>query len=202
MDMSWFVEFFAKYWLTIVFGLIAAWLGKKAKHYKELLDKEKETQKQAEFSKVIADIKDYVDEKFQKIEDQHEKLYKAVFDVQQKQFQRDCYEYLQSDRGISLEEFKNLYTDYNIYTSLGGNGIGSMLFEKVEEKYSTQLMTEKILDAAIEKTQQISGPSTTSVPPVNQVTAASPPPQIIRIYDPPQRPVYHNPQQGQHEAKG
>ena len=30
---------------------------------------------------VITDTKEYVNEKFQKIEDSHEKLYKAVFDV-------------------------------------------------------------------------------------------------------------------------
>jgi hypothetical protein len=32
--MDWFIEFLAKYWLTILFGLIAAWLGKKLNHYK------------------------------------------------------------------------------------------------------------------------------------------------------------------------
>ena len=185
MEMSWFFEFFAKYWLTIVFGLIAAWLGKKAKHYKELLDKEKENQKQAEFSKVITDTKDYVNEKFQKVEDSHEKLYKAVFDVQQKQFQRDCYEYLKMDREISLEEFKNLYTDYNIYTSLGGNGIGSMLFEKVEEKYSNQLFSEKILEAAMIKAQELGAAAASqSMDPPKPIPFEQLPPNVVRIYRP------------------
>jgi len=31
---------------------------------------------------------------------------------------------------------------------LGGNGIGSMLFQKVEEKYSMQLVSNEIFDEA------------------------------------------------------
>lgn len=171
--MDWFVEFLAKYWLTIVFGLIAAWLGKKVSHYKQLLNKEKEDQKQKEANDLVADMKKYVDDSFKETEISHRKLYKAVLDVQQKQFQRDCYEYLKLDREISLEEFKNLYTDYNIYTSLGGNGIGSMLFEKVEEKYSNQLLSEKILEAAVTKAQELSHQILEDAPP--------PPPQEIRV---------------------
>ena len=143
--MDWFIEFIAKYWLTLILGVIVAWLGKKLNHYKQLMDKEKEDQKQQEFDNLIADVKKYVDETFKETQASHKKLYKAVLDVQQKQFQRDCYEFLNLDREISLEEFKNIYTDYNIYTSLGGNGIGSMLFQKVEEKYSNQLFSEKTI---------------------------------------------------------
>ena len=177
--MDWFIEFLAKYWLTILFGLIAAWLGKKLNHYKQLLNKEKEDQKKKESDDLVADIKKYVDETFKGTEESHKKLYKAVLDVQQKQFQRDCYEYLNLDREISLEEFKNLYTDYNIYTSLGGNGIGSMLFEKVEEKYTNQIFSEKILEAAVMKAQEINAAN------AQQATAPPPPPKTIFVPVPP-----------------
>ena len=173
--MDWFVEFLAKYWLTIVFGLIAAWLGRKLNHYKQLLDKEKEDQKKKESDNIVADIKKYIDKTFKETEESHKKLYKAVLDVQQKQFQRDCQEYLSLDRELSLEEFKNLYTDYGIYTSLGGNGIGSMLFQKVEEKYSNQLLSEKILEAAVTKAQELNAAA------IEQMSNTSPPP--------PQRPI-------------
>ena len=174
--MDWFIEFIAKYWLTLILGVIVAWLGKKLNHYKQLMDKEKEDQKQQEFDNLIADVKKYVDETFKETQASHKKLYKAVLDVQQKQFQRDCYEFLNLDREISLEEFKNIYTDYNIYTSLGGNGIGSMLFQKVEEKYSNQLFSEKILEAAVIKAQELGAAAT------QQVLDTAPPPI------PPQRP--------------
>ena len=180
--MNWFIEFLAKYWLTIVFGLIAAWLGKELNHYKQLLKKEKEDQKQKEIDNLIADIKKYVDETFQETEASHKKLYKAVLDVQQKQFLHDCYEFLNLNREISLEEYKNLYTDYNIYTSLGGNGIGTMLFEKVEEKYSNQLFSEKILEAAVTKAQELSQQilEDTLPPSPQEVRVAHLPPEIVR----------------------
>lgn len=181
MDFSWFFEFCARYWLTALFGLIALWLGKKAKHYKELLDKEKESQKKEEFNKVISDTKQYVDEKLKTIEDSHSKLYKATLDVQQKQFQRDCYEYLNLEREISLEEFKNLCTDHDIYTSLGGNGIGSMLFEKVEEKYSNQLFSEKILEAAVMKAQELNAAAQQQT---DMQEHFPPPPKIIYVQNP------------------
>ena len=179
--MDWFIEFLAKYWLTILFGLIAAWLGKKLNHYKQLLDKEKEDQKKKESDNLIADVKKYVDETFKETEESHKKLYKAVLDVQQKQFQRDCQEYLNLDRELSLEEFKNLYTDYDIYTSLGGNGIGSMLFEKVEEKYSNQLFSEKILEAAVTKAQELNAAAVQQTP-----TPPSPQPRTIFVPVPPE----------------
>lgn len=181
--MDWFIEFIAKYWLTIILGAVVAWLGRKLNHYKQLIDKEKEDQKQKEFDDLIADIKKYVDETFKETQASHKKLYKAVLDVQQKQFQRDCYEFLNLDREISLEEFKNIYTDYNIYTSLGGNGIGSMLFQKVEEKYSNQLFSEKILEAAVIKAQELGAAAAT------QQVPETPPPQPI----PPQRPIIIRP---------
>ena len=184
--MDWFIEFIAKYWLTILFGLIAAWLGQKVKHYQQLLIKEKNDKKQEEFNDIIEDVKKYVDKKFDSIKESHAKLYKAVLDVQQKQFQRDCYEYLNLDREISLEEFKNLYTDYHIYTSLGGNGIGSMLFDKVEEKYSNQLFSEKILEAAVEKAQELGAAS------ISQQQSLPQPSKIIEIY---------HPTEGKHIAK-
>ncbi len=202
-NFNWFFEFIAKYWLTILFGLIAAWLGQKVNHYQQLLIKEKDNKKQEEFNNIIEDVKKYADEKFGNIETSHEKLYKAVLDVQQKQFQRDCYEYLKLDREISLEEFKNLYTDYHIYTSLGGNGIGSMLFEKVEEKYSNQLFSEKILEAAVEKAQEINATNAQQqqITPVQISTTVLPPPENF----PPNMIKIYHPQGGKHlnkEANG
>ena len=57
--MDWFIEFIAKYWLTLILGIIVAWLGKKLNHYKQLMDKEKEEQKQKDFDNLVVDIKKY-----------------------------------------------------------------------------------------------------------------------------------------------
>lgn len=190
MDANWFFELFAKYWLTAVFGIIATWLGKKVMHYRALQREEKERQEKEAFNNMI-------NERFKETEESHKKLYKAVLDVQQKQFQRDCYEYINLEREISLEEFKNLYTDYNIYTSLGGNGIGSMLFEKVEEKYSNQLFSEKILEATMEKMRQLVAAETdkdTGQP--QPLNPSSIPPNAVRLYIP-KKERYPN-----EEAKG
>lgn len=161
-------DFIIKYWVTTIFGLIAAGFGILAKHYHKLLKKEKEDIKQEEYNNIKQEIKQYVDTTFQDTQLSHNKLYKAVLDVQAKQFQRDCYAYLKMSRDITLEEFDSLYRNYEIYKSLGGNGIGTMLFEKVEEKYSTQLLSEKIMDA-VSFRQQYPTPQ---------------PPPVRRIYQP------------------
>ena len=141
------LEIAIKYWLTAAFGLIAAGLAFLAKHYHSLLKEAKQTAKEKEFQDFEKDLKVYIDNKFTDIENSHNKLYKAVLDVHQKQFQRDCYTYLNQKHIITLEEFDGLYRNYEIYKSLGGNGVGSMLFQKVEEKYSTQLMSKEIFGA-------------------------------------------------------
>ena len=151
MEINWFLEFVAKYWLTFLFGLIAAGLGIVVKHYKALIKKEKEVQKQEEFNNIIKDVKEYTDTSFKETQESHNRLYNAVLDVQSKQFQRDCYECIKSKREITLEEFDSLYRNYEIYKSLGGNGIGTMLFDKVEEKYNNQLLGEQLIDVMMDK---------------------------------------------------
>ena len=147
------IEFVLKYWLTALFGIIATWLGILVKHYRKLLKMEKENTKQQEYKDLKQQMIDYVDNTFKETVDEHKKLYQAVLDVQSKQFQRDCYTYLKSSRNITLEEYDSLYRNYEIYKSLGGNGMGTMLFEKVEEKYSTQLLSEKLIDVVNSKQQ-------------------------------------------------
>lgn len=172
------LEFVIKYWITFIFGLIAAGLGILAKHYQHLLKKEKDSIKQEEQDAIKTEMKQYVDDKFKEILESHEKLYKAVLDVQSKQFQRDCYSYLKMSRDITLEEFDSLYRNYEIYKSLGGNGIGTMLFEKVEERYTTQLLSEKLMDA-------VNGRQHYTPPP-------SPIPMPRVIYSPPVPPTINN----------
>ena len=77
MDANWFFELVAKYWLTVVFGLIAAWLGKKVAHYQSLLKEEKERKEKEAFNNMIND-------RFKETEESHKKLYKAVVDVLKK----------------------------------------------------------------------------------------------------------------------
>lgn len=142
------VEIAVKYWLTALFALIAGGLGFVAKHYYNLWKKDKQAAKEKEFKDFENNLKSYVDDKINDMKKSHNNLFKAVLDVQQKQFQKDCYSFLNQKHKITIEEFNNLYRNYEIYRSLGGNGIGSMLFEKVEEKYSMQLVSNEIFDEA------------------------------------------------------
>ena len=151
-------EFIIKYWLTALFGLIATGLGVLAKKYHKLWKQAKDVEKQKTYESLMNDVKTYVNDVIKETEESHTKLYKAVLDVHQKQFQRDCYYYLKIPRDITLEEFESIYRNYEIYTSLGGNGIGTMLFEQVKEKYSTQLISQKIMDAASQRVVQTQPP--------------------------------------------
>lgn len=81
MEINWFLEFVAKYWLTFLFGLIAAGLGIVVKHYKVLIKKEREDQKQEEFNNIIKDVKEYTDTSFKETQESHNRLYNAVLDV-------------------------------------------------------------------------------------------------------------------------
>lgn len=155
------LQFIAQYWLTTLFGLVAAGIGllcrKFWKMYKDEKQKDvqqeintlleqydqKDKELQAEIEKAHQDSLTHDEEiikMFKDLTDYIETLKDGVLSIQGSHFRKRCYEYLKEDRVITLEEFTQLEKDHHVYNSLGGNHRGDELFGlvkiKVEKQYA------------------------------------------------------------------
>ncbi len=155
-------EFITKYWLEVFFGLIITVLTFCVKHYYSLWKETQETKKNEFWAQVKSELKEEnkemlaqkaellnsedlkLQDAIKKVKDSNENLLKAVLEVQQKQFKNDCKFFLESTETITFEQFENLYNEYKIYQSLGGDESGAVLFELVQEKYSSQMMQKDL----------------------------------------------------------
>ncbi len=156
------IEFITKYWLEVIFGIIVSILSFAVKHYYSLWKEPQETKKNEFWTQVKTELKEEnktmlaqqatllnsedakLQEAIMKVHESNENLLKAVLEVQQKQFKNDCKFFLESTETITFEQFENLYNEYKIYQSLGGDESGAVLFELVQEKYSSQMMQKDL----------------------------------------------------------
>ena len=124
------LEWLAKYWLEVVFGLILAgfgWGGRQLVHFyvKEMKNMLKETEERI-LSQREAKDKIY-DEKIDQIRD-------GLLSVQGQSFKEKCHKLLTQEHQIDVEELENITRDHDAYKGLGGNHEGDMLFTLVLEK--------------------------------------------------------------------
>lgn len=124
------LEWLAKYWLEVVFGLILAgfgWGGRQLVHFyvKEMKNMLKETEERI-LSQREAKDKIY-DEKIDQIRD-------GLLSVQGQSFKEKCHKLLTQEHQIDVEELENITKDHDAYKGLGGNHEGDMLFTLVLEK--------------------------------------------------------------------
>ena len=56
------LEWIAKYWLQVLFGLIATGFGFLAKHFYKLLKEEKNRQRSKQFKELSDSLKEYIEE--------------------------------------------------------------------------------------------------------------------------------------------
>ena len=155
------VEFIAQYWLQILFGLIVTAMGFICKKFWKLYKQEKQKDMQQEVNALLAkyeerdkELQDEIEkthqdslahdeeifQMFKDLTDYIETLKEGVLSIQGSHFRKRCYELLQDDRVITLEEFTQLEKDHHVYNSLGGNHRGDELFGlvkiKIEKQYS------------------------------------------------------------------
>lgn len=124
------LEWLAKYWLEVVFGLILAllaWGGKKLIYFyiQEMKRMLQETE-----SKILAKIQAKDEEQDQKMDE----LRAGLLSVQGRGFKENCHKLLSIDHKIDVEELENITKDHDAYKGLGGNHEGDMLFNLVIEK--------------------------------------------------------------------
>ena len=134
------IDFIVKYWLEFLFSIIAAGLGIFARHYYKLWQESQNLQKEKIRADILKEMQNENQKQFDKLQSAIDQLMKFVLTVQGKQFRTDCKDLLTDTRSIiTYDQFDNLHTEYEIYTSLGGNGLGQELFRLVQEKYSNQI---------------------------------------------------------------
>lgn len=134
-------DFIVKYWLEVVFGIMVAALGAFARHYYKLWQESQNIQKEKMRADILKEMQNENQKQFDKLQASIDQLMKVVLTVQGKQFRVDCKELLtgENNQVITYDQFDNLHTEYEIYKSLGGNGLGEQLFALVQEKYSNQI---------------------------------------------------------------
>ena len=134
------LDFIIKYWLEALFTLITVALGFFARHYYNLWRESQESQKEKMREDIIKQMQDETQKKFDNYEKKIEQLLHVVLEVQGKQFRADCQELLDCQDQITYAVYNNLHNEYEMYKSLGGNGLGEELFGLVQSKYEGQLM--------------------------------------------------------------
>ena len=162
------LQFIAQYWLEALFTLALGILGYLAKKFYSLWQYEQQTRKTNAEEALKNELKTYneslmqeqktlldnenlkLQETIEEVKAANKKLLSAVLEVQRKQFKNDCYRLLEDDVIISIDQFENIYNEYVIYESLGGNGYGSTLFDLVRDKYCNQSLTADTTTAFIQ----------------------------------------------------
>lgn len=124
------INIITKYWIEFLLGLIVLFLGFIFKLFKQegrrWIQKEVRDTLQETISQLTQENKEQ-NEKIQKI-------YEGIINLQGVSFKSYCRTLLHDDHNFTLEEFENCQREYEIYTSLGGNGQGTILYNLVCEK--------------------------------------------------------------------
>lgn len=134
------------YWLTFIFGVIAAGLTYLVTQYYKMWKELKDNAFQKQLDDLRKELQQYTKDAVKETEESHKKLYKAVLDMYARQFIDKCDSYLKLNQAITSEQYNNLYHDFEVYKSLGGNGLGEKKFNKVEEHASDKQMIQDVAD--------------------------------------------------------
>ena len=132
------------YWLTFIFGVIAAGLTYLVTQYYKMWKELKDNAFQKQLDELRKEMQQYTKDAVKETEESHKKLYKAVLDMYARQFIAKCDAYLRYGGAISNEDYNNLYHDFEVYRSLGGNGLGEKKFTKLEERISDKQMMQDV----------------------------------------------------------
>ena len=124
------LEWLAKYWIEVVFGLILAgfgWGGRQLVHFqvKEMKNMLKETEERILTQREAKSI-----ERDKRIEE----IRKGLLSIQGQSFKEKCHKLLAQEHQIDVEELENITKDHDAYKGLGGNHEGDTLFSLVIEK--------------------------------------------------------------------
>lgn len=135
------VEIIVKYWLEVLLGLIVTGLSLFCKRVWKMYKDEKNHQKTKEQKEFYDGLQKLIKEGAEEsrqgdaaIREEIGVIKDGVLSIQRKSFMAQCTDLLKKDHELTLEEYKAIQEEHNIYHNLGGNHDGDNLFELVEEK--------------------------------------------------------------------
>ena len=146
------IEWIAKYWLEVLFGLIVAGMGLVIKKIWNMYKNAQTTRQKEEREEISQEIDKKIEEQnermakaderitneIQNIENSINKIIKGILSVQGQTFRAACRKLLETNHLITVDEYEQMVRDHEAYNSLGGNHIGDNLFKLVETKFSNQ----------------------------------------------------------------
>ena len=162
------MEFIAKYWLEVLFGLICSGVAFSVKHHLKLAKTDKERHEQDIIHAIEAKMDAQKTEMKEQMENCHNNLVEVVKEYDEKSmradehmqreidvmkdgllsidgraFKADCRRLLEDQHIITLDEYEALVIEHKVYNNLGGNHEGDALFSMVEAKYKNSLHNEE-----------------------------------------------------------
>lgn len=146
------LDFIAKYWLEVIFGLIVTGMGiamrRLQKMYKDSQTSKRNEEKQELLAEVDLKISQQnermekadaeLTEKICRIEKNMDVIVEGMLSVQGQSFRSTCRRLLEPAHIITMDEFEQVANDHTTYNKLGGNHVGDQLFKQVEIKFSNQ----------------------------------------------------------------
>lgn len=151
------LDFFVKYWVQWVCGIVAAGILVWAKHIIKLeknsvnLTKEKRMKEMR--TEIVKELEEKIDEVRKSSNEADERMQNEINDIktgvknlnsgilsiQSKQFREECIMLLKSDHFITIDEYEQFEEDYAAYKDLGGNHNGDAFHNRVVEKFAAQV---------------------------------------------------------------
>lgn len=146
-------EFIVKYWLEFLFGIIIAiggFFGKKImatfkevhKSRQKAAYEEFQHKIHAEFIESTEDVRQMAQENKIEIKEMKQMmiaLTQGVLSMHGREFKNQCWNLLEEDHEITLEEYEDISADHEAYNALGGNHEGDRLFDLVQKKFEKSL---------------------------------------------------------------
>lgn len=150
-------EWIAKYWINWLCALVAGGVALFAKHYVKLqkkamedkwADKEKNMcgkiicTLEEEISKVEQQSKEEdckINEELEHVKKEIDSISNGILSIQGKQFRDYCEYLLTTGHYITVDEYEEFESDYEVYKALGGNHRGDALHDRVVDKVKTQM---------------------------------------------------------------
>lgn len=157
--MTGFLDFFTKYWVQWIFGLIAAGIVAWTRHIIKLEKTSVAHTKAERMKEIRSEIVEELEEKIDEVRQRSDKadeqmqleineiktginhLNSGILSIQSKQFREECIRLLNPDHFITFDEYQQFEEDYSAYKELGGNHNGDALHNRVVEKFTAQVTT-------------------------------------------------------------
>ena len=154
------LEWIAKYWVNWLCVLVAGGITLFAKHYVKLQKQHMEQKWTDKEKNMCGKIICTLEEKIGAVEVQsknedvkiHEELdhvhsdlntiNAGILSIQGKQFKDFCRELLEKGHYITVDEYEEFETEYEVYKGLGGNHRGDALHDRVVDKVQAQMRSE------------------------------------------------------------